>query len=479
MHVHLIGVAGTGMGALAGLLQAAGHRVSGSDVAFYPPMGDALRRWGIETKTGFSPANLEPRPDLVIVGNVCRKDNPEARAAIDGGLRYASMPGALEELFLTQRASWVIAGTHGKTTTTTLVAYLLHALGRDPGLLVGGIPLDFGESFRVGRVDAPFVIEGDEYDSAFFEKTPKFWRYAPKAAILTSIEQDHVDIYPTEASYLDAFVGFVERIPEDGVLIAFAGDPHVRAVARRARCRVVFYALGHDDVGDVSPTWTAAPIAASGGAQPFDLFVGGTFGCNVLSPLSGEHNVRNALAAIALLCETSDGTLPVTEPVRALRAFRGVKRRQELRGEARGVRVYDDFAHHPTAVRETLAGLGARHPEGRLIAAFEPRSATACRKLHEEGYKEAFYAADLTVLAPLGRTNVPEAERMDVGAVVEGLRARGKDAVAARDLDDVLRTLAREARAGDTVVLMSNGDFGNLHPRLLAALATAPREEGA
>ncbi|GAB4208291.1 MAG: Mur ligase family protein [Sandaracinaceae bacterium] len=479
MHVHLIGVAGTGMGALAGLLQAAGHRVSGSDVAFYPPMGDALRRWGIETKTGFSPANLEPRPDLVIVGNVCRKDNPEARAAIDGGLRYASMPGALEELFLTERASWVIAGTHGKTTTTTLVAYLLHALGRDPGLLVGGIPLDFGESFRVGRADAPFVIEGDEYDSAFFEKTPKFWRYAPKAAILTSIEHDHVDIYPTEASYLDAFVGFVERIPEDGVLVAFAGDPHVREVARRARCRVVFYALGHDDTGDVSPTWTAAPIAASGGAQPFDLFVGGTFGCNVLSPLSGEHNVRNALAAIALLSEASNGTLPVTEPVRALRAFRGVKRRQELRGEARGVRVYDDFAHHPTAVRETLAGLAARHPEGRLIAAFEPRSATACRKLHEEAYKEAFYAADLTVLAPLGRTNVPQAERMDVDAVVEGLRARGKDAIAARDLDDVLRTLAREARAGDTVVLMSNGDFGNLHPRLLAALATAPRAEGA
>jgi len=472
MHVHLIGVAGTGMGALAGLLQAAGHRVSGSDVAFYPPMGEALARWGIETKTGYSPANLEPRPDLVIVGNVCRKDNPEARAAIDGGLRYASMPAALEELFLSKRASYVIAGTHGKTTTTTLVAYLLHALGRDPGLLVGGIPLDFGESFRVGGESAPFVIEGDEYDSAFFEKTPKFWRYAPKAAILTSIEHDHIDTYPTEGSYLAAFVEFVRRIPGDGLLVAFAGDANVREVAAQAKCRVVYYALGHDDVGDVSPTWTASPIAASGGAQPFDLFVGGTFGCSVLSPMSGEHNVRNALAAIALLCETSDGTLSVNEPVRALRSFRGVKRRQELRGEARGVRVYDDFAHHPTAVRETLGGLKARHPEGRLLAAFEPRSATACRKLHEEGYKDAFYAADLTVLAPLGRTNVPESERMDVSAVVAGLHERGKEAVAAADLDDVLAILVREARPGDTIVLMSNGDFGNLHPRLLAALAT-------
>jgi UDP-N-acetylmuramate: L-alanyl-gamma-D-glutamyl-meso-diaminopimelate ligase len=476
MHVHLIGVAGTGMGALAGLLKAAGHRVSGSDVAFYPPMGEALTRWGIETKTGHLPEHLEPRPDLVIVGNVCRKDNPEARAAIDGGLRYASMPGALEELFLRDRPSFVVAGTHGKTTTTTLTAVLLHALGKDPGLLVGGIPLDFGESFRVGASDAPFVIEGDEYDSAFFEKTPKFWRYAPNAAILTSIEHDHVDIYPSLESYLAAFTEFVRRIPEDGVLVAFAGDPLVREVAKGARCRVVFYALSTDDVGDTLPVWTAAPIAPSGGAQPFDLFVGGTFACNVLSPLSGDHNVRNAIAAIALVCETSGGTIPVTDPVRALRAFRGVKRRQELRGEARGVRVYDDFAHHPTAVRETLAGLRARHPEGRLLAAFEPRSATACRKLHEEGYKDAFYSADLTVLAPLGRMNIPDAERMDLREVARGLEARGKEAVTPASLDEVLATLVREAKAGDTIVLMSNGDFGNLHPRLLAALATGRLE---
>ena len=471
MHVHLIGVAGTGMGALAGLLQAAGHRVSGSDVAFYPPMGEALVRWGIETKTGFSAANLSPTPDLVIVGNVCRKDNVEARHAIDSGMRVASVPGALEELFLSQRESFVIAGTHGKTTTTTIVAYLLHALGQDPGLLVGGIPLDFGESFRVGGAKAPFVIEGDEYDSAFFEKTPKFWRYAPNAAILTSIEHDHIDIYPDEASYLAAFVEFVKRIPEDGVLIAFAGDANVRRVAKEARCRVVFYALGTDECGDTAPTWTAAPIAPTGGAQPFDLFVGGTFGCSVFSPLSGDHNVRNALAAIALLCEMSGGTMPVTEPVRALRSFRGVKRRQELRGEAAGVRVYDDFAHHPTAVRETLAGLRARHPEGKLIAAFEPRSATACRKLHEAGYQEAFYSADTTILAPLGRLNIPDAERMDLSAVAGGLHAHGLDAHVAESLDDVLARIARQAQPGDTVVLMSNGDFGNLHARLLAELA--------
>jgi UDP-N-acetylmuramate: L-alanyl-gamma-D-glutamyl-meso-diaminopimelate ligase len=281
-----------------------------------------------------------------------------------------------------------------------------------------------------------------------------------------------VDIYPTLESYLAAFAEFVRRIPEDGVLVAFAGDPLVREVARSARCRVVFYALSTDDVGEALPVWTAAPIAPAGGAQPFDLFVGGTFACNVHSPLSGEHNVRNAIAAIALVCETSGGTVPVTEPVRALRAFRGVKRRQELRGEARGVRVYDDFAHHPTAVRETLAGLRARHPEGRLLAAFEPRSATACRKLHEEGYKDAFFSADLTVLAPLGRANIPDAERMDLGEVARGLAARGKQAVLPASLDEVLATLVREAKEGDTIVLMSNGAFGDLPPRLLASLAT-------
>ncbi len=475
MHIHFVGVAGTGMGALAGLAKAAGHRVSGSDVAFYPPMGEALGRFGIETREGFAPEHLEPRPDLVVIGNVCRKDNPEARAAIDRGIPYTSMPGAIETLFLADRPSFVVAGTHGKTTTTSLVAVMLHVLGRDPGLLVGGIPLDFGESFRLGAAGAPFVIEGDEYDSAFFEKTPKFWRYRPKAAILTSIEHDHVDIYPSLESYLAAFEGFVARIPEDGVLVAFAGDPNVRRVARAARCRVVHYALQGDEVGDVVPVWTAAPIAAHGEVQPIDVFVGGTLASNVLSPLSGEHNARNALAAMALVCETSGETIAVQDAARALRVFRGVKRRQELRGEARGVRVYDDFAHHPSAVRETLAGLRARHPEGKLVAVFEPRSATACRKVHEEAYKDAFFSADLTLFPPLGRTNVPEDERLDLGAVVEGLEARGKAARALGSIDEVLRALLASVESGDTVVLMSNGALGGLHEKLLAALVLGAR----
>ena len=471
MHVHLIGVAGTGMGTLAGLLASLGHRVTGSDVAFYPPMGDALVRYGVETRTGFDAAHVADHPDLVVVGNVCRKDNPEARAAIDGGLKVTSMAGALESMFLESRKGFVVAGTHGKSTTTTLLAYLLDRVGQDPGLFVGAIPRDFPESFRVGGDMSPFVIEGDEYDSAFFEKSPKFWRYKPWATILTSIEHDHIDIYPDEASYLSAYEGLIERIPEDGVLVAWAGDARVRAVAAKARCRVVFYAVQGDEVGDVVESWVAAPIASQGGAQPFELFVGGSSAGTVLSPMMGTHNVRNATAAIALCCETSGGTLPVTDLSQALRSFRGLKRRQELLAEAGGVLVYDDFAHHPTAVRETLSGVRDRHPDGKLIAVFEPRSATASRNLHQAEYGEAFYSADVVVLAPVGRKNVAAEERLDVDAIAAVLRGHGIEAVAPADLTAVESAVADRATAGDVIVIMSNGDFGGLYDRLIARLA--------
>lgn len=475
MHVHLIGVAGTGMGALAGLLKSAGHRVSGSDTAFYPPMDDALVRWGIEVRRGFDPAHLLDSPELVIVGNVCRVDNPEARAAIDRGLRVLSMPGAIEELFLAHRPGWVVTGTHGKTTTTALLAHLLHGLGRDPGMLVGGIPKDFGESFRLGGSASPFVIEGDEYDSAFFEKTPKMWRYKPHAAILTSIEHDHIDIYPDPASYRAAFEGFIARIPEDGTLVAHAGDEVVREVVKSARCRVVWYALADEHTGDLSPRWIAAPIRAQGGMQPFDLFVGGTSCGPVLSPLIGAHNVKNTLAAMALIAETSQGSVAVQDIMTPLRRFSGVRRRQEWIGEAGGVRIYDDFAHHPTAVRETLWAMRERHPEGALIAVFEPRSATACRKLHQEAYAEAFHAADLTLFAPLGRANVPLAEQLDLHRIASAIRARGDEALALSTLDEVLHEIVQRAEPGDTVLLMSNGDFGGLHDRVLAGLALRRR----
>jgi UDP-N-acetylmuramate: L-alanyl-gamma-D-glutamyl-meso-diaminopimelate ligase len=457
------------MGALAGLLRKAGHRVTGSDTAFYPPIGPALAEWGVETMEGFDAAHLAPRPDLVVVGNVCRRENVEARAAIDGGIPYTSMPGALETLFLAERPGFVVAGTHGKTTTTALLAYLLHAVGKDPGLLVGGIPKDFGESFRLGEPSAPFVIEGDEYDSAFFEKSPKFWRYKPHAAILTSIEHDHVDIYPTMESYRAAFIEFVRRIPADGLLVAWAGDPEVRTIAKAARCTVRYYAVEGDDCGDVVPVWSASPAPAVDGAQPFDLFFGGSACGRVTSPMPGLHNVRNAVAALALASEGA--TASVQQLARALPGFRGIKRRQELRGTADGVRVYDDFAHHPTAVRETIAALRGKHPEARLIATFEPRSATASRKTHQDDYAGAFLGADHTVLAPVGRAEIAAAEKLDVTSIAAELRARGGSAETPADLDGVLRACVEAARPGDVILVMSNGAFGGLHDKLLAALA--------
>jgi UDP-N-acetylmuramate: L-alanyl-gamma-D-glutamyl-meso-diaminopimelate ligase len=470
MHVHLIGVCGTGMGALAGLLKAAGHRVTGSDTSFYPPMGDALVRWGVETMPGWRPENVDPAPDLVVVGNVCRRDNPEARAAIDAGMSYASFPETVEKVFLAKRPGFVVAGTHGKTTTTTLLCHLLHRSGQDPGFLVGGVPRDFDESYRLGGDDAPFVIEGDEYDCAFFEKKPKFWRYHPYAAILTSLEHDHIDIYPDMESYRAAFEGFVERMDEKGVLVAWAGDPEVREVAKRARSRVVWYALDGEDTGDVTPTWLAAEVAPQGGAQPFDLFVGGTSAGRIYSPLSGRHNLKNAVAAMALAAETTG--VAVRDLAAHLRAFRGVRRRQELIGVAGGVRIYEDFAHHPTAVRETLAGLRARHPEGRLFGVFEPRSATASRNLHQAEYPDAFRAADVAILAPVGRPEIGDEERLDVEGIAEAITARGRSATAAPSIDAIVEQLRAETRRGDTVVLMSNGAFGGIYDRVLVSLAT-------
>jgi UDP-N-acetylmuramate: L-alanyl-gamma-D-glutamyl-meso-diaminopimelate ligase len=475
MHVHLIGVAGTGMGAFAGLLKAAGHRVTGSDTAFYPPMGDALKAWGIETLKGWDVANVTPAPELVVVGNVCRKDNPEARAAIDGGMNVRSFPKALGELFLATRRSLVIAGTHGKTTTSTLTAYLLDRAGLDPSFLVGGVPKNYGESFHLGGGGA-FVVEGDEYDSAFFEKIPKFWSYRPHSAVITSIEHDHVDIYPTMDDYRNAFRGFVSRMAPDGVIVANAADAEVVRACEKAPCRVAYYSLQGDDAHALS-AWSAAPLKPSNGKQPFELFVGGAKVGVALSPMMGEHNVRNALASIALLCE-SLGVQP-EQSMRALGGFLGVKRRQELVGSPGGVFVYDDFAHHPTAVDVTLRAMRGHHPNGRVCAIFEPRSATASRATHQAEYPAAFGAAEYTILAPVGRPEIAADQRLDVAKVVEVIRARGKSAETVEpgpeSVDAIVAKVAQWARPGDVVAVLSNGAFGGIHAKLVSALSSVAR----
>lgn len=487
MHVHFVGVAGTGMGALAGLFKASGHDVSGSDVAFYPPMGPALERWGIRLMTGFDPKHLEPKPDLVVVGNVCRPHNPEARAAIDAGMNVRSMPHALAELVLAGRSPLVVGGTHGKTTTSCLCAWLLHEAGRDPGFLIGGLPKNFDTSFRVpgasgsGRLPlvtgaglpqrkTPFVVEGDEYDTAFFEKTPKFWHYRPEVAIVTSIEHDHVDIYPDEASYIAAFRGFIERVPESGLIVAAANDPRVVEVVKAsARAEVAWFALEGDDTHGAPPHWLAAPAEVDEQGQSFDLYVGGVYAGRAAITIPGRHNIRNALAAAAAVAHGFG--VPLSQVVSALATFQGVRRRQDLLYEVRGVRVYDDFAHHPTAVDETLRALRARHAKGELWAVFEARSATACRALHQHEYEKAFGAADRVVFAPLGRSEIPEAERLDLGALVNALSAGGKRATAAPSIDAIVELIAKEAKAGDTIALLSNGAFGGIYEKLREALA--------
>ncbi len=484
MHVHLIAVAGTGMGALAGLFKALGHEVSGSDVRFDPPMGPALRSWGIRLMEGFRPENLDPAPDLVVVGNVCRSNNVEARAAIDGGLKYTDMAHAMGDYVLEGTSPVVIAGTHGKTTTTSMCAWLLHDAGKNPGFLVGGLPKNFEHSFRVpdkrgpslpmvsglhtGR-RTPFVVEGDEYDTAFFEKTPKFWHYRPEVAVITSIEHDHIDIYPSFDQYREAFIRFVEAIPEHGLIVACASDAEVVEVVKaHARCEVNWYGLQGDDLHGCQPHWLGALSASDASGQGFELFVGGVASGRFAVALHGAHNVSNAIAAMAVAMQGFG--VPIQQVRESLSRYSGVRRRQDLIGTPGGIRVYDDFAHHPTAVEETLRGLRARHPQGALFAVFEPRSATACRAIHQTAYAGAFSSASHVIIAPVGRDNIPEGERLDVERIVQQLRAQGQWARSPESVEAIMEELVREARPGDTIALLSNGAFGGIYGRLLEAL---------
>jgi len=490
MRIHVTAVAGTGMGALAGLLQELGHQVSGSDTAFYPPMGPALESWGIALQQGFASEHLTSQaafgkaPEVVVVGNVCRKDNVEAIRAVELGLRRLHIGTALQEFVLPGTSPLVVAGTHGKTTTSSLCAHLLDRAGLEPGFLVGGIPRSLGKSFRAAgkrqlsqgtaprRRSRPFVLEGDEYDTAFWEKTPKFLHYGAEVAIVTSIEHDHVDIYPTFDSYRAAFHRFVGGLPKTGLLVAWAGDPEVRAVAERAPCEVAYYAVEGDPVGDTAVHWLAAPAQTSREGLTFDLYAGGVLAGRFLSPLPGVHNLRNAVAALAAVAQ---GYGPNVRALGVpLAEFQGIKRRQELLGSPGGVLVYDDFAHHPTAVRETLAALRGRHPDSRLITVFEPRSATACRSIHQVDYESAFVAADLVLLAQVHRKDIDPKEQLDVARLAAALEERGKRATSLPSGDAILERLLDEAKAGDVVAILSNGAFDGLHARLLAALSARP-----
>jgi UDP-N-acetylmuramate: L-alanyl-gamma-D-glutamyl-meso-diaminopimelate ligase len=469
VHVHFVAIAGTAMGSLAGLLKARGHTVTGSDEGVYPPMSTFLERLGIPVTIGFAPEHvLARRPDLVVIGNAVRSDNPEARAAIDGGVAYASLPDALYEHAIRGKHSVVICGTHGKTTTTSMVATLLFEAGRDPSLLVGGIAANFDGSFRDGA-GPEFVVEGDEYDTAFFDKTPKFLHYGPETAVITGIEFDHADIYRDLAHVQGEFAKLAAKLGTAGTLIAATGAESVDAVARGARCRVLRYGVECD------ADFAARNLEAGPEGTRFDVFARGLNAARALLPAWGRHNVANALAALAV-CDVRG--VPVARAAPLLARYQGVKRRQEVRGEVAGVTVIDDFGHHPTAVRETLGGIAARYPGRRIVAVMEPRSNTSRRAVFQQEYARAFDGAARAVIArvpdaPIYSAFGGDPERLSADKLAADLCARGIPAVACDGADAIVEHLASVCRAGDVVITLSNGGFGDIWGKLLARLGSA------
>jgi UDP-N-acetylmuramate: L-alanyl-gamma-D-glutamyl-meso-diaminopimelate ligase len=448
------------MGSLAGLLKEAGHDVRGSDKAFFPPMSERLQAWGIETMQGFDPGHLDQDTELVVVGNACRKDNPEAQAAKERGLRVMSFPQTLGELFIQKHQSIVVAGTHGKTTTSSLLAYLLVEAGMDPSFLVGGILQNFEKSFRLGRGDS-FVVEGDEYDSAFFDKRPKFVHYRPEVGVLTSVEFDHADIYADMDQYRAAFKTFVSLIPEGGLLVACDDDPEVRGLASLAGCRVVPYGLGRGD------GWRAGDLVEGEAGASFVLRVDGERRGRVEVPMSGRHNVQNTLAALAVAEHIG---LPAKRASELLSGFLGVARRMQVRGVEAGITVIDDFAHHPTEVRETVYAARRRYPQSTLVAVFEPRTNTSRRSLFQQRYAESFEGADRVVLVPpFDPAKIPQEQRFDSARLVAALKDRGLKADLCANADGVVEMLADLLQDGDVVLVMSNGAFDDIHQKLLGA----------
>ncbi|MES3628756.1 MAG: UDP-N-acetylmuramate--L-alanine ligase [Longimonas sp.] len=462
--VYLIGICGTGMGSLAQLFDEAGYTVRGSDEAAYPPMSTQLEARGIEVLEGYDPAHLSPAPDLTVVGNACTPTHPEATHARENNLVQQSFPEALGRTFLTDdRRSIVVAGTHGKTTTTALLVHTLRAAEADPGYLIGGVLANTGKSAHLGT-DQPFVVEGDEYDSAYFDARPKFMHYRPDKAIVTSLEFDHADVFDDEAAYREAFEAFVGTLgARDGLLVLCGDDPAVARLAAHTDGRVRTY--GIDPSNDV----TVTNHEAGPDGQRFTITMGGLERGTYRLPLHGTHNLQNALAVALIAFSEGCNSRQVA---RGFESFEGVARRQEIRGVVRDITVIDDFAHHPTAVKTTLKGLRTAYPGRRLVAAFEPRSNTSRRARFTHDYATAFDAADQVVLStPPFRHNDDPDDRLDIAAVATTLRERGVPATVADDPDDALQRLKRLLTPGDVVVTMSNGSFGHLPARLLEALA--------
>ncbi|NUO82347.1 UDP-N-acetylmuramate:L-alanyl-gamma-D-glutamyl-meso-diaminopimelate ligase [candidate division KSB1 bacterium] len=462
-RIHLIAICGTGMAALAGMLKQRGYEITGSDTNVYPPMSTFLESMGIPVYNGFDAAHLEPAPDLVIIGNAMSRGNPEVEYVLNEQIPYASLPETLKNHFIRGKYSCVVAGTHGKTTTSSLLAWTLQSAGWEPSFFIGGIPENFGQGFQLGN-GRHFVLEGDEYDSAFFDKGPKFLHYLPSLVILNNIEYDHADIYRSFEDVQISFRRLINLIPAKGFLIACSDDPAMRNMLKAAFCNVITFGVGEE------AQWRVEEIRVVEGGTEFVVMRGQERLGPFLAPLEGMHNAKNATAVLA----ASEALgIPRERAVAALRTFKNVRRRMQLLFEQNGVRIFDDFAHHPTEIRETINSVRLRFPERRLWAVFEPRSATAKRKVFEQEYLHAFRGADNVVFAPVHRPDkVPEAERLSLSAVVDGLRSQGKSVEILPTGEQMTNHILSQLRKGDVVLFMSNGDFGGTPALLIQKLKT-------
>jgi UDP-N-acetylmuramate: L-alanyl-gamma-D-glutamyl-meso-diaminopimelate ligase len=445
------------MASLAGLLKQRGFKVTGSDTAAYPPMSDFLASIGISIMQPYSEANLKPRPDMVIVGNAISRGNPELEYVLDERIFFRSMPDILYDLFLRTRQPIVVAGTHGKTTTTSMLAWIFQAAGKDPSFLVGGIAENFGSSFAI-RQGRHFIIEGDEYDTAFFDKGPKFLHYFPQSVILTSVEFDHADIYDNLAAVKTAFKRLVNLVPRKGKIIAYDANANVDECVAKAFCPVEKYGMKEDSF------WRIMNLKFEAERTTWTVMRDGTEPVDFEFALAGEYNVLNATAAVAMAANYDIDPLVIAE---ALKSFKSVKRRLEIKAEIDGITIIDDFAHHPTAIAATLSALRVRYPGAKLWAIFEPRSNTLRRKILQKELVSSLAIADEVVITPIFKPEaVPEDERLTTAAVVSGIRAAGKPAREIADADAIVESVARDMRSGDVVAILSNGGFGGIYEKL-------------
>jgi UDP-N-acetylmuramate: L-alanyl-gamma-D-glutamyl-meso-diaminopimelate ligase len=460
-HIHLSGICGTAMASLAGLLQLQGHRITGSDAAAYPPMSNLLRELGIPVMEPYAEANLNPAPDLVVIGNALSRGNPEVEKILDVRIPFTSMAALLKEEFLAGRESLVVAGTHGKTTTTSMLAWIYEAAGLAPSFLIGGVAENFGTSFHL-RPTRTFIVEGDEYDTAFFDKGPKFLHYFPDALILTHVEFDHADIYVDLEAVKTAFKRLVNLVPRRGRIVAYDGSTNVTECVARAFCKVERY--GFTPEAD----WRIENLRYGDGAMHWEVWKEGVLWSAFEMKLAGEHNALNATAAAALAAGQG---IPVDAIQAALASFKSVKRRLEVRAEIHGVTIIDDFAHHPTAIRETLRALRSVYPEARLWAVLEPRSNTLRRKVLARELVESLRMADRVILAGVyQQQKIREEERLHPNEVVEALNKAGTPAALYPDANAIVREIVPQLASGDVVAILSNGGFDGIYDKLPAAL---------